>query len=117
MNTKLALTAIIMFAAIMGISTVAPVIAEPGNAKSKATTEICHFAEEEPVLDEEGNPVLDENGVPVVEPAHWMFLFVSGKGAVQGHINNHGDGINSDFEIVTSDDRDRCDLLVNPPAP
>ncbi len=109
MNKKLAISAIVLVAVVMSMSTLTPAIAEPGNPKSKATTEICHYAEAEPIFDEGGNQIGEE-------PAHWMFLFVSGNGALKGHIDRHGDGTTSDFKIVNEDTRDQCENLVNPPT-
>jgi len=133
MNTKLSIAAIAMFAVIMGVGAIAPAIAAPGNPTSKATTEICHFAEEVLLLeDPDGDgiftPVLEDpdgDGIftPVVlEPAHWMFLFVNNNGAVNGHLKHgedvDGDGVvdNHDFKIVDVPTRDACDALVNPVA-
>lgn len=53
MNSKLALTAFLMFAVVMGMSSFTP-------AMAKADTTICHFAQEEPVLvDTDGDGVPD----------------------------------------------------------
>ena len=135
MNTKLSIAAIAMFAVIMGVGAIAPAIAAPGNPTSRATTEICHFAEEvllledtdgdgipdTPVMvDTDGDGILDST--VVLEPAHWKFLFVNNNGAVNGHLKHgedvDGDGVvdNFDFKIVGDPTRDACNALVNPVA-
>jgi hypothetical protein len=80
MNSKIALTAIVMFAVIMGMSAIGPVMAAPGNQQSKATTAVCHLFEEE----------IDEITGEVISEAHWGVLYTSSNGATNGHLK-HGD--------------------------
>ena len=88
MNSKLALTAIVMFAVIMGLGVMSPAMAAPGNPNSKATTEVCHLFEAV-----EDNPDTPEDET---EPAHWGVLHTSIKGATNGHVNGHGDSLIGD---------------------
>ncbi len=97
MNSKLALTAIVMFAVVMGMSSIAP-------AMAKADTPICHYAEAvfetDPIT---GEVILDVDGNPIVlEEAHWKVITVNNKGATNGHVGHHGpvdDQTLKDFEI------------------
>jgi len=97
MNNKLAITAIVMFAVVMGMSSIAP-------AMAKADTPICHYAEAvfetDPIT---GEVIMDANGDPVVlEEAHWKVITVNNKGAANGHVDHHGpidDQTLKDFEI------------------
>lgn len=99
MNTKLGLTAIALFAVTLGIGMLSPAV-----AAKMDRVEICHFAEEEAVLDEDGNLV--------VEPAQWLRITVNGN-AVDAHVANHADESGqSDFEIVDQATSDACDALI-----
>ena len=120
MNTKLALSAIVLFAVTLGMGLFP-------TAMAKADTTICHFAEDELLLeDTDGDgipdtPVLEDtdgDGIPdtpvVAEPAHWMFLTLNNNGAVNGHLKNHGedtddDGVIDIPEFVIEDDVDTAD--------
>jgi hypothetical protein len=84
MNSKLALTAIAMFAAIMGLGITSPAMAAPGNPNSNATTQVCHLFEAV-----ENNPETPEDES---EPAHWGGLYTSSNGATNGHLK-HGDSL------------------------
>jgi len=106
MNSKLALTAIVMVAAIMAFGAVSPAMAAPNeNANDKAKVgkvSICHWQEEEILLDENDEPVLDENDDPIVlEEAEWVVINVS-KNAQKAHVDKHTDG--TDVDIVIDDD-------------
>ena len=118
MNSKLALTAIVMVAAIMAFGAVSPAMAAPNeNANDKAKVgkvSICHWQEEEILLDENDEPVLDENGDPIVlEEAEWVVINVS-KNAQKAHVGKHTDGTDVDTvidgsvepaeETITTDD-------------
>ncbi len=101
MNTKLALSAIALFAVTLGMGLFPA-------AMAKADTTICHFSEAEFLLED-----TDGDGIPdspiVVEPAHWMFLTLNNKGAVNGHLKNHGedtdgDGVIDIPEFIVNDD-------------
>ena len=120
MNSKLALSAIVMVAAIMALGVISPAMAAPnenasdrakeragekGNEKAKAgKVSICHWQEEELLLDENGDPVLDENGEPVVlEEAEWVDINVS-KNAQKAHVGKHTDGTDVDTIIDDSEE-------------
>ncbi len=114
MNSKLALTAIVMVAVIMGLGVMSPAMAAPGNPNSKATTEVCHLFEAE-----EDNPDTPEDET---ELAHWGVLHTNNNGATNGHVNGHGDSLigdetnpDADPPTITVDD---CGLLEIPePVP
>lgn len=95
MNSKLALTAIVMVAVVMGIASMAPAMAAPGNPNSKATTEVCHLFEA--VEDDPDTPEVE------TEPAHWGVLNTNNKGATNGHVNGHGDSLIGDATDPTAD--------------
>ena len=97
MKTTYTIAAIVMFAVMLGLSTLSPAIA----AKAPKV-DICHFAEEETIFDEDGNPTVIE--------AHWKILNVNKNGADNGHVGNHGDDTGFDF-IISNDDQDVEDDL------
>jgi len=106
MNSKLALTAIIMVAAILAFGTISPAMA----AKNKV--DLCHYSAEEIVVDDLGVPTGE------VIPEHWKIINISQNGnAVNAHENNHaqdnGDGtFTPDFEITDAADQTACDDLI-----
>ncbi len=75
MNTKLALTAIAMFAVIMGLSAFAPTAMGTERQNGNQVT-ICHF---------ESDPAGDSS-----LPGVWEIITVN-EHSVQKHIDNHGD--------------------------
>ncbi len=95
MNSKLAFTAITLFAVVMGIASLSPAMAAPNNPQSNATTAVCHLFEEE--FDNPETPDVDES-----TPAHWGELYASSKGAVNGHIKGHGDSVIGDITDLTA---------------
>jgi len=113
MNRKLAITAIVMFAVVMGIASMTPAMA----AKNKV--DLCHYSAEEIVVDDLGMPT----GEVILE--HWKIINISQNGnAVNAHENNHaqaneeGDPTH-DFQITDVDDADAqaanqadCDALI-----
>ena len=116
MNSKLTLTAIVLFAAILGMSSLAP-------AMAKADTTICHFAETEFLTDPDTGEVITDpdTGEPiVVQEAHWMFLTLNNKGALNGHLKNHGEDADGDEvidipEFIVNDDATiaACQALID----
>lgn len=120
MNSKLALSTIIAVAAIMALGVISPAMAAPnenandrakeragekGNDKAKAgKVSICHWQEEELLLDENDEPVLDVNGEPIVlEEAQWVIINIS-KNAQKAHVDVHTDGTDFDKEIDDSEE-------------
>jgi len=103
MNRLLTISAIAMFAVVLGMSSITPAIA-------KADTPICHYAET--VFDTDpdtGEVILDpDTGEPIVlEPALWKVITVNSKGAANGHVGHHGpvdDQTLKDFEIDETPD-------------
>ncbi len=92
MNTKLALTAIAMFAVIMGVSAVVPSALAAGSNGQKTT--LCHFQAEE--LDADGN---------VIEEAHVSIINVNNR-ALTTH-QAHGD-------LIIPDEISEADCPVTP---
>lgn len=110
MNNKLALTAIVMFAVVMGIASMTPAMA----AKNKV--DLCHYSAEETIqVDTDGDGIGDTEQII---PEHWQIINISQNGkAVNAHVNNHaqdnGDGtFTSDFVIVDADTQASCDALI-----
>ena len=116
MNSKLALTAIVMFAVVMGIASMTPAMA----AKNKV--DLCHYSAEETILvDTNGDGVGDTEEVI---PEHWKIINISANGnAVNAHETNHaqdnGDGtFTNDFQITDVDagvqatNQAACDALI-----
>jgi len=85
MNRILTISAITMFAVVLGLGVVSPAMAVPGNPNSKATTEVCHLFEAE--FDDEGNET---------SSVHWGVLNTNSNGATNGHVNGHGDKLIDD---------------------
>ncbi len=101
MNSKLVITAIVMFAIVMGIASMTPAMA----AKNKV--DLCHYSAEETILvDTDGDGVGDTEEVI---PEHWKIINISQNGnAVNAHENNHTqdngvDPVQSDFQITDDD--------------
>ena len=101
MKTTFTIAAIAMFAVILGMGALSPALAVPNNEKSSATTAVCHYFEEYQV-DELGELILDENGDPVVdeEASSWDVLYVSSKGAANGHTKHGDQTITTDAEAL-----------------
>jgi len=112
MNNKLAITAIVMFAVVMGIASMTPAMA----VKNKV--DLCHYSAEEIVVDDLGMPT----GEVILE--HWKIINISQNGnAVNAHENNHAqdngdDEPTPDFKITNDDDeveaqnQEDCDALI-----
>src|SRR3990170_3855754 len=112
MNSKLALIAVVMVAAIMVFGAISPAMAAPnenasdrakeragdkGNDKAKAgKVSICHWQEE--VLDDPATIDVDES-----EPAEWVVINVSAN-AQKAHVGKHTDGTEVDTLIDDSDE-------------
>ena len=110
MNNKLAITAIVMFAVVMGMASMTPAMA----AKNKV--DLCHYSAEETILvDTDGDGIGDTEEVI---PEHWKIINISQNGnAVNAHENNHEqdngvDPVQSDFEITDAADQTACDDLI-----
>ncbi len=110
MNSKLALTAIVMFAVVMGIASMTPAMA----AKNKV--DLCHYSAEETILvDTDGDGIGDTEEII---PEHWKIINISANGkAVNAHESNHaqdnGDGtFTNDFQITDAADQAACDALI-----
>jgi len=119
MNSKLALTSIVIFAVIMGIASLTPATA----AKNKVY--LCHYSAEETILvDTNGDGIGDTEKII---PGHWLVINISANGkAVNAHENNHaqdnGDGTYAYDFVITDEDptvqaqnQTVCDALISPP--
>jgi len=98
MNTKLTLTAIAMFAVMMGLSMYSPAM-----AAKQDKFDVCHFEEEQIIpTDSNGDGVIDENDTPTVVPAEWVVININGN-ALSAHLGVHGDSVNVDQLIDDGD--------------
>ena len=87
MNSKLALTAIVMFAVTLGLGVLSPAMAAP-NKES-----VCHYEAEE--IDPDTGAVIDD---------FWTIISISGNGnAVNAHLANHANGTDTDMVIDETD--------------
>jgi len=94
MNRILTISAIAMFAVVLGLGVVGPAMAaKEVNPNSSADTGVCHYFEEE--IDEETGDVTE---------AQWNVKYVNSNGAMNGHLK-HGDPLIGD-----------TDLEANPPT-
>ena len=109
MNRILTISAIAMFAVVLGLG-----VFSPAMAAKEPKVDVCHFAEEETVV--------DSDDVETVIPAHWKIINISQKGADNGHVGHHTDpdadndpttdDPQADFEIVDQPTIDQCDALI-----
>ncbi len=112
MNRILTISAIVMFAVVMGIASMTPAMA----AKNKV--DLCHYSAEEIVVDDLGVPT----GEVILE--HWKIINISQNGnAVNAHENNHAqdNGVDEpkhDFQITDAVpdtqtlNQAECDALI-----
>jgi len=112
MNRILTISAIVMFAVVMGIASMTPAMA----AKNKV--DLCHYSAEEIVVDDLGMPTGE------VIPEHWKIINISQNGnAVNAHENNHAqvnedESVTPDFQITDEDpveqalNQEACDALI-----
>lgn len=112
--TKLAITAIAMFAIMMGISAIAPAMADKATAPGHNKIDICHFDEKEmqytlisipekAVAAHEKNHDMDiipapENGCPIIEPEP---------------VDSDGDGIPDTEDECPADPTNTCNVPVD----
>lgn len=97
MNTKLTLTAIAMFAVMMGLSMYSPAM-----AAKLDKSDICHFEESYEVWNDlNGNGEVDEGEVETI-PAEWKIINVNDN-SLSAHLGVHGDGVNVDQLIDDSE--------------
>ncbi len=89
MNKTISLAAIAMVAVIMGMSAFAPAAMAD---KPEPSQRVCHLDH-----DVDGDGIKDEGAFDVA----WVALIPNSHGAVNGHVNGHGDVlITSDAEAV-----------------
>ena len=91
MNSKLAITAIVMFAVVLGLGVVGPAMAAPPAHSNANKESVCHYEAEE--ID----PVTEE----VLEDDFWTIISISSNGkAVEKHLANHANGTDADRVIA-----------------
>ena len=120
MKTTFTIAAIAMFAVVLGMGALSPALAVPNNEKSSATTAVCHYFEEYVIDEITGEPVIDEiTGEPVIDEdaSAWDVLYVSSKGAANGH-TKHGDlTMNTDAEkLACVANQDGTIGTIDPPV-
>ena len=116
MKTTYTITAIAMFAVILGMSAIAPAMAEKPGEDGKHKTLLCHYQEAETITNEDGSTT--------DIPSEWALINVDNKGKMNGHFdknevtrhfeNEPADGdfvINDNDEDDTNDLQDCLDLL------
>ncbi len=102
MNTKLSITAIGMFAVILGMSMFSPAM-----AAKQDKFDVCHFEEAYDVwTDLNGDGIVDEGEVETI-PAEWKVININGN-ALSAHVGVHGDGVNVDQLIDDTFTADDC---------
>ncbi len=97
MNRVLTISAIAMFAVVLGLSSVAPAIAD-----KPEKVMVCH---------NEADAVDPDTLEPI--PPFWTILEVSEKSLKNGHDGKHGDGITDEFQILSPEDEATCRGLPN----
>lgn len=108
MNRILTISAIAMFAVVLGVSAFAPAMATPRDDNGEHKVVICHYQEEK-TTDRDGNP-LD----PII-PEAYLVIEIDNAGKINGHFKNDvahhfpvdendvQDG-QGDFEITNDDE-------------
>lgn len=99
MNTKTTISAIVMFAAVLGMVSFGPAF-----AAKESKQLICHFEPEYIEYDTNGDGVVDEFDDPegVVVPAEWKVINVNGN-ALSAHVGVHTDGVDYDDLVDDSE--------------
>ncbi len=106
MNKTISLAAIAMVAVIMGMSAFAPAaMAE----KPEVSQRVCHLDH-----DVDGDGIKDEGAFDIA----WVALIPNSHGAVNGHVNGHGDTLINDddeaFWCVDNQDGTVVETAVEP---
>ena len=92
MNSKLALTAIVMVAVTLGLGVLSPAMAAPPAHSSANKESVCHYEAEE----------IDPLTGAVLEDDFWTIISISSNGnAVTAHLANHVNG--TDFDMVVDE--------------
>ena len=100
MEKKISITAIAMFAVILGMGTFVPVFAENNGSNGQKTT-LCHFQEE--VLADDGFTVLEEESVSIIE--------VNNR-SLDTHLA-HNDWIIDDSDGIDTNDSEDCPVTLD----
>ena len=94
MNRILTISAIAMFAVVLGLGVVSPAMAAPNKVS------VCHYEAEE--IDPDTGAVIDD---------FWTIISISGNGnAVNAHLANHANGTDTDMVIGAFSEADCEDL-------
>jgi len=87
MEKTIAITAIVLVAVVMGMSTFAPAAMAAPNGNAKATFDVCHWG-------------TGPDGEKNTGDEEWEVIFVHSKGSMKGHVDRHTDGTDFDVEIT-----------------
>jgi len=90
MNKTISLSAIAMFAVVMGMSAFAPAAMGAPNGNAKADIRVCHYG---------AGPDKDPT---TFEDNEWEVIFLHSQGSLKGHVDKHTDGVFFDVELDTS---------------
>ena len=94
MNSKLAITAIALFAVTLGLGVLSPAMAAPPAHSNANKESVCHYEAEE----------IDPLTGAVLEDDFWTIISISDNGqAVPKHLANHANGTDSDMVIDETD--------------
>ncbi len=96
MNSKLAISKIVMFAGVMKIRALCPAM-----ATKQPKTDVCH---------NEGEETDQDTGE--ITTAFWTINNINGH-ALNSHVDKHGDSTTADFVIETPEDDTACTALPN----
>jgi len=101
MNSKIAITAIALFAVTLGLGVLSPAMAAPPAHSNANKESVCHYEAEE--IDPDTLEVIDD---------FWTIISISGNGqAVTKHMANHANGTDKDGRIGMEYTVDECKAL------
>ena len=102
MNSKLAITAIALFAVTLGLGVLSPAMAAPPAHSNANKESVCHYEAEE----------IDPLTGAVLEDDFWTIISISGNGnAVNAHLANHVNGTDTDGVIGDKYTEAQCEAL------
>ena len=99
MNSKIAITAIALFAVTLGLGVLSPAMAAPPAHSNANKESVCHYEAEE----------IDPNTQDVLEDDFWTIISISSNGnAVNAHLSNHANGTDPDMVIGAAFSEQDC---------